>query len=70
MVVVQSVEDAGCGRDGDPGSSLLLSVMTMSGKKMGLIVMIPHVENGECMKVVAIQGLGQVVGIDVGIGWG
>ncbi len=68
-VVVRSVEGAGCGGDADPGSSSS-SVMTTSGEKMGLIVVIPHVENGGCMEVGAIRGLGWAVGIDVGIGQG
>ncbi len=67
MVVIQLVEGRGCGRNGDLGSSSSLSGMTMSGDEIGLIVMIPHVENGGCMEVGAIQGLGRAVGTDVGI---
>ncbi len=70
MVVVRSAEGTECGGDGDLGSSSSSAVMTMSGEKMGLIVMIPHVENGGCMEVGAIWGLGQAVGIDVSIGQG
>ncbi len=46
MVVVWLVEDAKCGGNGNPVSSSS-SVMTMSGEEMDLMVVIPHVKNGD-----------------------
>ncbi|KAK0444923.1 uncharacterized protein EV420DRAFT_1484514 [Desarmillaria tabescens] len=45
--------------------------MTILERIMGLIAMIPHVENGECMEMGSIWDLGQAVGSNVGIrqGW-
>lgn len=57
------------GEEDPPSSSL--SAITMSGEKTGLIVMIPHVDNGGYSKEGRILGLGQAVGTDIGIvqGW-
>ncbi len=69
MVVVWLVEGRGSGGNGDLALLLSSSLgMMMSGDEIGLIVMIPHVENGGCMEVGAIRGLRQAVGTDVGIG--
>lgn len=68
MVVLQSMEDAGCNGDMDPGLSSSAAGMTMSGGKTSLIVMIPYVKNEGYTKEGGIGDQGQVVGTDVGFG--
>ncbi len=58
MVVVWSMEGVGCGRD------------RMSGRKIGLIGVIPHVKNGGCMEMEGVSDLGQAVGTNVSVGQG
>ncbi len=50
--------------------SLSSLVMTMSGRKIGMIAVIPHIENGGYMEMEGVSDLGQVVGMDVSVGWG
>ncbi len=40
----------------------------MSGRKIGLIGVIPHVENGGCMEMKGVSDLGQAVGTNVSVG--
>ncbi len=70
MVVVRSVEGAGCGRDQDRRLSLLSTVITTLGEEMGLIVVIPQVKNGGCMEEGGILGLRGMGETDVEFGWG
>ncbi len=66
-MVIQSVEDMGCGRIGDQSSWSLVVVIGMSGRKHGLVVVIPNIDSGGCMEMGGIRGLGQVVGTNIGI---
>ncbi len=67
LVVIQSMEGAGGSADRDQVSLSSSGVMTASGEKSCLIVMISCVDNGGCTKEGVILSLGWAVGPDVGI---
>lgn len=71
MVVIRSIEGVGCSRDGGQVSTLSLLVMMTLRRKTGMIAVMPHVENGGCMKMEAISNLEQAVWTDVSVrqGW-
>lgn len=58
MVVIWSTEGMGCSGDVGQVSSSSSLVMTMSGRKMGVIAVIPHVKNGGCMEIEGVSDLG------------
>ncbi len=70
-MIIQPVEGVGSGRDQDRESLSLPVMMMMSRRKISLIDMIPHVDNGGCTKEEHTLGLGWAVGTDVGVrkGW-
>ncbi len=70
MVVLRSVEGAGCGGDQDRRLSLSSTVITTSGEEMSLIIVIPQVENGGCMEEGGILGLRGTVETNVEFRWG
>ncbi|PBK71437.1 hypothetical protein ARMSODRAFT_973853 [Armillaria solidipes] len=49
-VIVRSMEGVGCGGDEHRASSSSAAVLMTLGEEMSLIVVIPHVNNGGCMK--------------------
>ncbi len=70
MVPVRSMQGMGCDWDGDPGSAGSATVITTSGEKVDLKVVISHVDSREYTKEGSIFGLGWAVGPNVGIGRG